>query len=168
MYLLQKKLKYTIIIRKVKNVSSNSYTSIFKRQRYFSTGSACIVMGSFNFATFILMCVFDLYILVIPLLLEFISVIPMGIWSVKRSKKIRKESAKPTIITLTAKNGEIYKDNIKLNLSYSVPKNIVYIDNGHRSRKFKFYTLSFSAIITGNEVNGFIDFCLKNKVRFLV
>ena len=55
------------------------------------------------FATFILMCVFDLYILVIPLLLEFISVIPMGIWSVKRSKKIRKESAKPTIITLTAK-----------------------------------------------------------------
>lgn len=50
------------------------------------------------FATFILMCVFDLYILVIPFLLEFISVIPMGIWSVKRSKKIRKESAKPTII----------------------------------------------------------------------
>lgn len=67
-----------------------------------------------------------------------------------------------------SKNGEIYKDNIKLNLSYSVPKNIVYIDNGHRSGKFKFYTLSFSAIITGNEVNGFIDFCLKNKVRFLV
>ena len=63
---------------------------------------------------------------------------------------------------------EIYKDNIKLNLSYSVPKNIVYIDNGHKSGKFKFYTLSFSAIITGNEVNGFIDFCLKNKVRFLV
>ena len=114
------------------------------------------------------MCVFDLYILVIPFLLEFISVIPMGIWSVKRSKKIRKESAKPTIITLTAKNGEIYKDNIKLNLSYSVPKNIVYIDNGHISGKFKFYTLSFSAIITGNEVNGFIDFCLKNNVRFLV
>ena len=112
------------------------------------------------FATFILMCVFDLYILVIPFLLEFISV--------KRSKKIRKESAKPTIITLTAKNGEIYKDNIKLNLSYIVQKNIVYIDNGHRSGKFKFYTLSFSAIITGNEVNGFIDFCLKNKVRFLV
>lgn len=71
-------------------------------------------------------------------------------------------------ITLTAKSGEIYKDNIKLNLSYSVPKNIVYIDNGHRSGKFKFYTLSFSAIITGNEVNGFIDFCLKNNVRFLV
>ena len=44
-----KKLKYTIIFRKVKNVSSNSYTSISKRQRYFSTGSACIVMGSFNF-----------------------------------------------------------------------------------------------------------------------
>lgn len=120
------------------------------------------------FATFILMCVFDLYILVIPFLLEFISVIPMGIWSVKRSKKIRKESAKPTIITLTAKSGEIYKDNIKLNLSYIVQKNIVYIDNGHRSGKFKFYTLSFSAIITGNEVNGFIDFCLKNNVRFLV
>ncbi len=168
MYLLQKKLKYTIIFRKVKNVSSNSYTSIFKRQRYFSAGSACIVRSVLIFATFILMCVFDLYILVIPFLLEFISVIPMGIWSVKRSKKIRKESAKPTIITLTAKNGEIYKDNIKLNLSYSVPKNIVYIDNGHRSGKFKFYTLSFSAIITGNEVNGFIDFCLKNNVRFLV
>ena len=50
----------------------------------------------------------------------------------------------------------------------SVPKNIVYIDNGHKSGKFKFYTLSFSVIITGNEVNGFIDFCLKNKVRFLV
>ena len=42
------------------------------------------------FATFIFMCVFDLYILVIPLLLEFISVIPMGIWSVKRSKKSEK------------------------------------------------------------------------------
>lgn len=42
------------------------------------------------FATFILMCVFDLYIFVIPLLLEFISVIPMGIWSVKRSKKNQK------------------------------------------------------------------------------
>ena len=41
------------------------------------------------FATFILMCVFDLYILVIPFLLEFISVIPMGIWSVKWSKRIR-------------------------------------------------------------------------------
>lgn len=61
------------------------------------------------FATFILMCVFDLYILVIPFLLEFISVIPMGIWSVKRSKKIRKESAKPTIITLTAKTEKYTK-----------------------------------------------------------
>lgn len=40
----------------------------------------------------------------------------------KKVEKIRKESAKPTIITLTAKNGEIYKDNIKLNLSYIVPK----------------------------------------------
>lgn len=41
------------------------------------------------FATFILMCVFDLYILVIPFLLEFISVIPMGIWSEKNQKRIR-------------------------------------------------------------------------------
>lgn len=86
------------------------------------------------FATFILMCVFDLYILVIPFLLEFISVIPMGIWSVKRSKnqkRIRQTNNNNT----HSKNGEIYKDNIKLNLSYSVPKNIVYIDNGHRIGK---------------------------------
>lgn len=50
---------------------------------------------------------------------------------------------------------------------YCAEKHSLY-HNGHRSGKFKFYTLSFSAIITGNEVNGFIDFCLKNKVRFLV
>ena len=42
------------------------------------------------FATFILMCVFDLYILVIPFLLEFISVIHMvGKKVEKNQKRIR-------------------------------------------------------------------------------
>ena len=137
------------------------------------------------FATFILMCVLSLYIspffavsvIIVGLADSFLIFfdlftdhIPIGITLINSSRNgiTRIYKSNTHIKINVAKNGEIYKDNIKLNLSYSVPKDIVYIDNGHRSGKFKFYTLSFSAIITGNEVNGFIDFCLKNNVRFLV
>lgn len=120
------------------------------------------------FTTFILMCVFDLYILVIPFLFEFISVIPVGIWSTKRSKKIREKSCKPIIIPITVQNGKMYKDNIKLNLPYSPSKNIFYIDDGCKTGKLKLYHCSFSAIVAESEIYDFTHFCLRNNVQFKI
>lgn len=118
------------------------------------------------FVMFALTCIFDLYLLAIPLLLEAVSILPIGIWSVKRAKKIREESLKPMAITVISQNGKIYKNNIELNLLYAPSENIFYIDNARKSGKCKLYRLSFSAIITGNEAYRFAHFCLRNNVQF--
>lgn len=118
------------------------------------------------FIMFALMCIFDLYLLAIPLLLETVSILPIGIWSAKRAKKIRKESFNPITIAVTSQNGKIYKNDIELNLLYAPSENIFYIDNARKSGKCKLYRLSFSAIITGNEAYRFAHFCLRNNVQF--
>lgn len=111
------------------------------------------------------MCVTEFWFLLIPFILVFISVIPTAVWSVKRANKIRQEAYAQTDVLLTAENGAIYKDGIKLNISYIPQENMVYLDNGHRKGKLKFYHLSFAAIIHDYNAIAFLDFCQRNNVN---
>lgn len=117
------------------------------------------------FAIFITMCITEFWILLIPFILVFISVVPTAVWSVQRANKIRQEAYTQTDVLLTAENRAIYKDGKKLNISYIPQENMVYLDNEHRKGKFKFYHLSFAAIIYDYNAIAFLDFCKRNNVN---
>lgn len=73
------------------------------------------------------MCIADIWFLVLPMFLEFLCIIPVTVWSIKKARKLRQESFVKIDVMLTARDGMIYKDNMKLNVTYSEQDNEVYL-----------------------------------------
>ena len=68
-------------------------------------------------------------------------------------------------VMLTARDGMIYKDNMKLNVTYSEQDNEVYLDDMHDEGKYNHRKITFFATISGDDVGGFIKFCRENNVQ---
>lgn len=114
------------------------------------------------FIIFGVMCIADISFLVLPMFLEFLCIIPVAIWSIKKARKLRQESFD---VMLTARDGRLYKDDMKLNVSYSERDNEVYLDDMHDAGKYNHHHITFFATISGDEVGGFIAFCRENNVQ---
>lgn len=114
------------------------------------------------FIIFGVMCIADISFLVLPMFLEFLCIIPVAIWSIKKARKLRQESFD---VMLTARDGRLYKDDMKLNVSYSERDNEVYFDDMHDAGKYNHHHITFFATISGDEVGGFIAFCRENNVQ---
>lgn len=117
------------------------------------------------FIIFGVMCIMDISFLVLPLFLEFLCFIPVTIWSIKKSGKLRQESFVKIDVMLTARDGRLYKDDMKLNVLCSERYNEVYLDDMHDAGKYNHHHITFFATISGDEVGGFIAFCLENNVQ---
>ena len=112
-----------------------------------------------------LMCATENLIFFIPFAIMCIIFIPFAIWSLIRGRRIHREALAETDITVIAENGEIYKDNIKLNIQYNSKNNIVYLDNMRREGRFNFFHFSFAATIHGYKAIEFIHFCRENGIN---
>lgn len=112
-----------------------------------------------------LMCATENLIFFIPFAIMCIIFIPFAIWSLIRGRRIHREALAETDITVIAENGEIYKDNIKLNIQYNSKNNIVYLDNMRREGRFNFFHFSFAATIHGYKAIEFIHFCHENGIN---
>lgn len=112
-----------------------------------------------------LMCATENLIFFIPFAIMCIIFIPFAIWSLIRGRLIHREALAETDITVIAENGEIYKDNIKLNIQYNSKNNIVYLDNMRREGRFNFFHFSFAATIHGYKAIEFIHFCRENGIN---
>ncbi len=117
------------------------------------------------FIIFGVMCITDISFLVLPMFLEFLCFIPVTIWSIKKARKLRQESFVKIDVMLTARDGRLYKDDMKLNVSYSERDNEVYLDDMHDAGKYNHHHITFFATISGDEVGGFIAFCRENNVQ---
>lgn len=95
-----------------------------------------------------LMCATENLIFFIPFAIMCIMFIPFAIWSLIRGRRIHREALAETDITVIAENGEIYKDNIKLNIQYNSKNNIVYLDNMRREGRFNFFHLQLQFMVT--------------------
>lgn len=114
------------------------------------------------FIIFGVMCIADISFLVLPMFLEFLCIIPVAIWSIKKARKLRQESFD---VMLTARDGRLYKDDMKLNVLYSERDNEVYLDDMHDAGKYNHHHITFFATISGDDVGGFIAFCRENNVQ---
>lgn len=112
-----------------------------------------------------LMCATENLIFFIPFAIMCIIFIPFAIWSLIRGRRIHREALAETDITVIAENGEIYKDNIKLNIQYNSKNNIVYLDNMRREGRFNFFHFSFAATIHGYKAIEFIHLCRENGIN---
>lgn len=108
---------------------------------------------------------FDLLaaLFVLLMFLELLCIIPVIIWTMKKAQKIYRESFVKMDVMLTARDGMLYKDNMKLNVSYSERDNEVYLDN-MREKWYGFY-ITFVAAIVEDDVKEFIAFCQENDVK---
>lgn len=111
------------------------------------------------------MCIADIWFLVLPMFLEFLCIIPVTVWSVKKARKLWQESFVKMEVMLTARDGMIYKDNMKLNVSYSEQDNEAYLDDMHDAGKYNHHKITFFATISEDDVGGFIAFCRENDVQ---
>ena len=59
----------------------------------------------------------------------------------------------------------IYKDNMKLNVTYSEQDNEVYLDDMHDEGKYNHCKITFFGTISGDGVGGFIKFCREINVQ---
>ena len=112
-----------------------------------------------------LMCATENLIFFIPFAIMCIIFIPFAIWSLIRGRRIHREALAETDITVIAENGEIYKDNIKLNIQYNSKNNIVYLDNMRREGRFNFFHFSFAATIHIYKSIEFIHFFRENGIN---
>lgn len=117
------------------------------------------------FVIFGVMCITDIWFLVIPMFLEFLCIIPVVVWLIKKAIKLRQESFVKMDVLLTARDGMIYKDNMQLNVSYSEQDNEVYLDDMYDAEKYNHRQITFFATISGDDVGGFIAFCQENDVQ---
>lgn len=62
----------------------------------------------------------------------------------------------------------IYKDDMKLNVAYSVLDNEVYFDDERDLGKYNHCHMTFCGIIGGDDVKGFVAFCRENGVEIEV
>lgn len=84
-----------------------------------------------------LMCVTDIYVLVIPMILEFLCIIPITICGVKKSKKRRQESFETKVIELTARNGRLYLNDKPLHISYDEQAREAYLDDMEETNRYR-------------------------------
>lgn len=68
------------------------------------------------FIIFGVMCITNISFLVLPMFLEFLCFIPVAIWSIKKAGKLWQESFVKIDVMLTARDGRLYKDDMKLNV----------------------------------------------------
>ena len=66
------------------------------------------------FIIFGVMCITDISFLVLPMFLKFLCIIPVTIWSIKKARKLWQESFVKIDVMLTARDGRLYKDDMKL------------------------------------------------------
>lgn len=116
------------------------------------------------FLIFIVMGITDIYFLLLPMGIEFLCIIPIFIWGLKKSKQVRQECVRKMDVMLTIKDGALYKDNWKLNVYYNERENQVYLDNMHDAGKHNHYCITFQGSIDGNEVRDFLEFCQNNRI----
>lgn len=114
------------------------------------------------FIIFGVMCIADISFLELPMFLEFLCIIPVAIWSIKKARKLRQESFD---VMLTARDGRLYKDDMKLNVLYSERDNEVCLDDMHDAGKYNHHHITFFTTISGDDVGGFIAFCRENNVQ---
>ncbi len=117
------------------------------------------------FGLFAAMCITDIYILALPLLLELLCIIPVAILGVINARKLYHASFINLDIVLTAGDGMIYKDNIKLNAAYSKRDQEIYLEDTHDAGKYNRRLTTFWGTISGEDVEGFLAFCLENKIE---
>jgi len=117
------------------------------------------------FVLFITMCITDISILVLPLFLEFLCIIPVVIRSSKNAARLHQASLVKLDVVLTARDGILYKDNIKLNVAYSKRDQEIYLDNTHDAGKYNRHLTTFWGTISGEDVEGFLAFCRVNKIE---
>lgn len=117
------------------------------------------------FIIFGVMCITDISFLVLPMFLEFLCFIPVTVWSIKKARKLWQDSFVKMEVMLTARDGMIYKDNMKLSVSYSERDNEAYLDDMHDAGKYNHCHTTFFATISGDDVGGFIAFCRENNVQ---
>lgn len=117
------------------------------------------------FIIFGVMCITDISFLVLPMFLEFLCIIPVTIWSIKKARKLWQESFVKIDVMLTARDGRLYKDDMKLNVLYSEMENEIYLDDMHDEGKYNNRKITFFATISGDDVGGFIAFCRENNVQ---
>lgn len=123
-----------------------------------------IWMGLF-FALFAAMCITDISMLVLPLFVEFLCIIPVSVWLVKKAGKLHQASIVKLDVFLAARDGMLYKDNIKLDVAYSKRDEEVYLDNTHDAGKYNRRLTTFFGTISGEEVEGFLTFCRENGIE---
>lgn len=83
----------------------------------------------------------------------------------KKVQKIQQKSIANMDVMLTARDGMLYKDDTKLNVSYSERDNEVWLDDMHDAGKYNHHCITFSATVVEDNVSGFIDFCRDNGVE---
>lgn len=111
-----------------------------------------------------IMCRTEYYLLFPLMCLEFLSIIPISIWMIKKSRKLRPKSYVKMDVILTVRDGMLYKEDMKLNVSYSEWYNEVYLDNMHDAGKYNHNFITFTATIIGDDVGGFLAFCREHAV----
>lgn len=120
------------------------------------------------FVLFAVMCRTDIWFMVIPVGIEFLSIIPIFIVSYKKSRKLYQESIVQTELMLMAKDRAIYKDEIKLNAEYNVVENEVYLNYERDLGKNNHHYITSYGIISGDDVAGFVTFCRENGIEIEV
>lgn len=108
-----------------------------------------------------LVCIMDIYVLVIPMILEFLCIIPITICVVKNSKKLRQESFETKGIELTARSGRLYLNDKPLHISYDEQAREAYL---HDMEETNHYRVTFFAVISNAEVEGIFVFCREHNI----
>jgi hypothetical protein len=71
-------------------------------------------------------------------------------------------------IVITAKDGILYKDNIKLNAEYDERGHEVWLDDTQMLGKYNRIHTTFWGTISGEDVEGVLAFCRENKINLEV
>lgn len=117
------------------------------------------------FAIFITMCLTDYYMLVIALIIEFLCIVPIAIVGCRNAQQLHQQSLTHEIISISAINGDLYHDNIKLDAMYDVDSQEIVIqyapDEGRHNRHIPY----FGGVIEGSDVSSFLQYCQENNIK---
>lgn len=113
--------------------------------------------------TFFVMCFTDIYFLILPMGIEFICIIPIFIWGLKKSQQARQ--VRKMDVMLTIKDGALYKDNWKLNVYYYEREKQIYLNNMHDAGKYNRRLITFFGTIDGTEASDFLEVCQNNGIQ---
>lgn len=114
--------------------------------------------------TFISMCVWDILILMPVIIIEFLSFIPVVIICAKMAKQVHKESQVIEETLFTAREGELYKDGLRLNVTLDWEFHEISLDDysdegGKYGRKINYF-----GILMPEDTDRFMEFCRENGI----